>query len=234
MRVVNPRLETPAAPFAARLEVLVPSSQLGPPGSSERALATLGGVTVAEHDHLCVLYRGRSERDRLIFDHLEEGLRAGDTCLYVTTEGNRDGFRAALADDAPDVDLGWLEVREPSSTHLNAGEFSPDGMLALIEDWSRETFAREECRFARAAADMSWALPHVSNGFISDLVSYEARVARWTRAYRQIGVFLYDLDRFGGDLIVSMVNSHPKVLINGVIVENPYSVDPCSTAATGS
>jgi MEDS: MEthanogen/methylotroph, DcmR Sensory domain len=54
-------------------------------------------------------------------------------------------------------------------------------------------------------------LPHVSNGFISDLVSYEARVARWTRAYRQIGVCLYDLDRFGGDVIVSMVNSHAKV-----------------------
>jgi len=108
-------------------------------------------------------------------------------------------------------------------------------MLALIEDWSRETFSREDCRFARAAADMSWALPHVSNGFISNLVSYEARVARWTRAYRQIGVCLYDLDRFGGDVIVSMVNSHPKVWINGVIVENPYySVDPFTTAATGS
>jgi len=35
-------------------------------------------------------------------------------------------------------------------------------------------------------------------------------------------------------VIVSMVNSHPKVLINGVIVENPYSVDPYTTAATGS
>ena len=212
----------------------MPSSQHGPPGSSARALATLGGMTVAEHDHLCVLYRGRSERDRLIFDHLEEGLRAGDTCLYVTTEGNRDGFRAALADDAPDVDLGCLEVREPSSTYLKSGEFSPDGMLALIEEWSRETFAREDCRFARAAADMSWALPHVSNGFIRDLVSYEARVARWTRAYRQIGVCFYDLDRFGGDVIVSMVNSHPKVLINGVIVENPYYADPYTTAAIGS
>ena len=68
-------------------------------------------------------------------------------------------------------------MREPSSTYLKSGEFSPDGMLALIEDWSRATFSREDCRFARAAADMSWALPHVSNGFISDLVSHEARVA---------------------------------------------------------
>jgi hypothetical protein len=64
---------------------------------------------------------------------------------------NRDGFRAALADDAPNVDLGWLEVREPFSTCLKSGEF-PDGMLGLIEDWSWETFAREDCRFARAAA----------------------------------------------------------------------------------
>jgi hypothetical protein len=203
-------------------------------GSSERAPATLGGVELAEHDHLCAFYRGRAERDRLILDHLKEGLRAGDTCLYVTTDGNRAGFRAALADEAPDVDLEWLEVREPSSPCLKPGVFSPTGMLELIEDWSRETFAREGCRFARAAADMSWALPHVSKGLIGDLVSYEARVARWTRAYRQVGVSLYDLDRFGGDVIVAMVNSHPKVWFQGVIVENPYFADPYTGATTGS
>jgi len=46
-----------------------------------------------------------------------------------------------------------LEVREPSSTYLKSGEFSPDGMLALIEDWSRETFSREDCRFVSTAAE---------------------------------------------------------------------------------
>ena len=209
------------------------SQRLGPcSGSSERALVTLGGVAVAEHDHLCALYRGRAERDRLIFDHLEEGLRAGDSCLYVTTEGDRDGFRAALADDAPDVDLGWLEVREPSSTYLQAGVFSSDGMLELIEDWSCKTFAREDCRFARAASDMSWALPYVRTGLMGDLVSYEARVVRWTRAYRQVGVCLYDMDLFGGDVIVAMVMSHPKVWIEGVIVENPYIVEPYTASTT--
>ena len=57
-------------------------------------------------------------------------------------------------------------------------------------------------------------------------------VTRWTRAYRQTGVCMYDLDRFGGDVIVAMVRTHPKVLINGVIVENPYAVDPSTIAAT--
>jgi hypothetical protein len=117
---------------------------------------------------------------------------------------------------------------------LQAGVFSSDGMLELIEDWSCKTFAREDCRFARAVSDMSWALPYVSTGLMGDLVSYEARVVRWTRAYRQVGVCLYDMDLFGGDVIVAMVMSHPKVWIEGVIVENPYFVEPYTAATTGS
>ena len=52
-----------------------------------------------------------------MFDHLQEGLRAGDCCLCVTAEGNRDRFRATLADGASDVDQECLEVSEPSSTY---------------------------------------------------------------------------------------------------------------------
>jgi hypothetical protein len=65
-------------------------------------------------------------------------------------------------------------------------------------------------------------------------VSYEARVVRWTRAYRQVGVCLYDMDLFGGDVIVAMIMSNPKVWIEGVIVENPYFVEPYTAATTGS
>jgi hypothetical protein len=42
-------------------------------------VAALGGAPV--HDHLCAFYRGRAERDRLVLDYLQEGLRAGNTCL---------------------------------------------------------------------------------------------------------------------------------------------------------
>jgi hypothetical protein len=195
------------------------------PGGHELS-PTFGGVAVAVHDHLCALYRGEHERDRLIADHLREGLRAGETCMYVTTEGERDSVLDIVGFGLTDLDLHLLEVREPSSTYLQGGTFSPDEMLELIDGWSRRTFEREGCSFARAAGDMSWALPHVADTLIGKLYDYESRVTHWTRAYPQTAVCLYDLDRFSGDVLIAMINSHPKTWINGVVIDNPYFSPP--------
>jgi hypothetical protein len=188
---------------------------------------------MAVHDHLVAFYQGPAERERLVFDHLEEGLRGGDTCLYVAAEGGRDAFRAGLAADDPSVDLACLEVREPSSTYLRGGVFSRDGMLELIEIWSRESLARKDCSFARYAAEMEWALPYVSKQFIVELADYEVRVARSTRFYPQVTVCLYDIEQFGGDVIVAMADALPRLWIRGTLFENPYCVDARGGRGTG-
>ena len=212
MRISRPTSDSPP-------ELPRPAPGVGP-------VAALGGAPLAVHDHLCAFYRGRAERDRLVLDYLQEGLRAGNTCLYVAAEGDRDAVRTALASDDPDVGRGVLEVREPSSTYLRSGTFSPDGMLELIDDWSREVFDRDDCSFARVAGDMGWAAPLVGERFVRSLAHYEARVTRWTRAYPQVAVCLYDLDLFGGDVIIAMIHSHPQVWLHGVVVDNPYFWGP--------
>jgi hypothetical protein len=83
----------------------------------------------------------------------------------MSAEGDRDDFRTALATDDPEAGLGLLEVREPSSTYLRSGIFSPDGMLELIDNWSREVFDRDDCSFARVAGDMGWAGPACRRAF---------------------------------------------------------------------
>ena len=37
---------------------------------------------------------------------------------------------------------------------------------------------------------------------------------------------LYDLDRFSGEVVVNIVKTHPQVLIQGILVENPYYLGP--------
>ena len=37
---------------------------------------------------------------------------------------------------------------------------------------------------------------------------------------------LYDLDRFSGEVMVNIVKTHPQVLIQGILVENPYYLGP--------
>jgi hypothetical protein len=39
-------------------------------------------------------------------------------------------------------------------------------------------------------------------------------------------VCLYDLERFGGGIVVDLLKTHSRVLVCGAIVENPYCMTP--------
>jgi hypothetical protein len=201
-----------------------------PNAADAEPVADIGGIPVACHGHLCVLYREQAERDQLVLDLVEKGLRAGDTCLYVATEAEDTALRKNLATDDPEVDTTWLDVRQPAGRYRSGAGFTPDGMLDMIGDWSEDAFERKGSRFARAVADMSVAMPHVGEATgeasVGGLAGYEARVARWSRAYPQIGVFFYDLNTLSGDTFVSMVRSHCQLWVGGVVLDNPYFVDP--------
>jgi hypothetical protein len=144
----------------------------------------------------------------------------------LVTEGEHDVVPEVLAVAEPDLDLSLLDVTVPSETYLRTGLFEPDRMLQVIDDWSRTTFGVRQGHFARVIADMSWALPLVSPSFIGDLSDYEARATHWARSYPQTCVCMYDLDRFEGNVIMPVIKAHPKVLMCGLVVENPYFVDP--------
>jgi hypothetical protein len=170
-------------------------------------------------DHVCVCYRGRAEREALMMAYLRDGLGSGQTCLCLPGAGESARVVSALSGD---TDVSLLEVSEPKDAHLHNGVFEPDPMLEMIEEWSRSTFAREDCSFARVVADMSWALPLVCAPFIEDLSNYEARATAWARSYPQSCVCMYDLDRFGGNVICAVIKAHPRVWISGMMLENPY------------
>ena len=54
------------------------------------------------------------------------------------------------------------------------------------------------------------------------LVAEEVSVTEFVLRYPLICLCLYDLDLFGGDLIIPMIKAHPKAWIEGTLVENPY------------
>ena len=42
---------------------------------------------------------------------------------------------------------------------------------------------------------------------------------------------LYDLDRFDGDVLVDILKTHPKVLVGGMVLDNPYYLEPAEFLA---
>ncbi|MFJ8078061.1 MEDS domain-containing protein [Streptomyces sp. NPDC096176] len=196
------------------------------------AVTAVGGIPLAPGDHICALHRGREERDRLITPFFADGLREGQTCVFLAPEGEGRAFRDLLATTVPEVRrvCGNLQIKPPEETYLRNGTFDGDRMLDLLYSWSYRTFSEGDAGFACLAADMSWARPLVRPAFTAELIRYETRATRWLRSYPQVGVCLYDLDTFGGDLIIPLIKAHPRVWLNGMVFENPYCLGPDEVA----
>jgi hypothetical protein len=188
---------------------------------------TLGipGLEMQAGDHVCAFYRG-SERDELLIPYLEAGLRTGDKCICVVDTSRPETLLAAL--DEPLVAEGMqrhqLALLSSKAAYLLGGEFVPERMLRFWDDNVRSALAEEGYSFVRSVGEMTWALCEARG--VDRLVPYESELNRFLPRYPQVILCLYDVERFSGDIILDMLKTHPKVLLNGMVLDNPYYLEP--------
>ncbi|HYT38081.1 MAG TPA: MEDS domain-containing protein [Acidimicrobiia bacterium] len=187
---------------------------------------TINGLRAQTGDHICAFYRGREERDLLVVPFLQEGVRAGDVCLCITGRTNHRHLERSVLDGCDDADPELLQMDDAEDTYLAGGSFSADRMLTYWSDWGHKTFEAQGRTFARAATDMSWAQNVITGRLIDDFMGYEVQATRYARAYPQVALCLYDLEKFRGNVIIPVLKVHPKVFFGGMLLENPYYVDP--------
>lgn len=179
----------------------------------------LGDLSLGAGDHVCAFYRGGEERDALLMPYLNEGLMAGDKCIYVSDSRPPASLRADLhADDAR------LDVLSSEEGYLAGGSFSATRMVQSLHERVSAILRDETFTFVRLAGDMSWAVRDVPG--VEQLLTYETELKGFYDRYPAVGICLYDLERFRGDVIVDVLKTHPKVLIGRMLFENPYYVDP--------
>jgi hypothetical protein len=179
-------------------------------------VATLGGHPLSTHDHVCVFFHGGEERDRLVLPFLSDGLAAGHAVLFLASAGETAHLRAQLGD------RGDLELAEPDAGHLRNGRYAPAELLEGLERWAVRKRVADGRVFGRLAGDMSWIARLQTPQLIETLVAEEVSVTGLVQSYPQVCLCLYDLDLFGGDLIIPMIKAHPKAWIEGTLIENPY------------
>lgn len=175
--------------------------------------------------HVCAFYRGDSDRDRLLSGYLGAGLAAGDKCICVVDSAFTAGRLRSLtrAPSGPDYATGQLDIHLPESTYLAGGEFTPSDMLTF---WTEGMIKaqHEGYSFCRLAGEMTWALRDAPG--VQNLVGYESELNRITSSSPVVVLCLYDLDLFSGEVVINIVKTHPQVLVQGILVENPYYVGP--------
>jgi len=175
--------------------------------------------------HVCAFYRGDADRDRLLTGYLSAGLTAGDKCICIVDfERTAERLEQLSRTSREPGSFGrQLDIHLPESTYLAGGEFTTSDMLTF---WTESMIKAqiEGYSFCRLVGEMTWALRDVPG--VEHLIGYESELNRVTPSYPVVVLCLYDLDRFSGEIVVNVVKTHPQVLVQGILVENPYYIEP--------
>jgi len=179
-------------------------------------------------DHVCALYFGDTERDEILFPFLRAGLLEGDKCLCLIDQETPsyvvDGLRTTGDLPAPRTSDEWLEVDECRNVYLPDGRFSPEAMIDYLGVKLSTAMDTGRYEKVRAAGEMSWALDQPPGA--EHLLDYESEINRTAADSPQILLCMYDLALVGGALVVDLLKTHPKVMLGGVVRDNPHCMSP--------
>ncbi|MGY0386074.1 MEDS domain-containing protein [Nocardioides sp. WG-D5] len=190
------------------------------------SLGIPGIGAVSSGTHFCALYSGPVERDRLLYPFLEEGLRQGDKCLCLIDDVEPIVVRdRALGQPGPAYSRrsGQLDVERTSDAYLRSGEFNVEDMMSYLSE-NLDAAAEEDFDLLRAAGEMSWVLPGPLGW--DDLFRYESGLNAVVDEMPAILICLYDLQKFGADMLVEVLRTHPKVLLDRTVIDNPHYLTP--------
>jgi hypothetical protein len=168
------------------------------------------------------LYLGEQERDEILLPYLRAGLRDGDKCVCIVDTSSVE-LLSSIGDEyevGAYVASKQLEVHSASETYLHSRPFSPDAMIAFWESTVGAAIRDGSFDFARSSGEVPWDVrtPPLRTQFFR----YEAALSAFAPRYPQTFLCLYDLGLVGGGFLVDIMRTHPKLLMGGLILENPH------------
>jgi len=192
----------------------------------ERVALGVGGLEAEPGDHICGVFSGEQERDQVLIPFLQAGLASGDKCICVV-DGTAPGeIVAALGPTGEAAALTTskqLEVIGASDLYLRSGRFSADEVIgswkAAISD------AMYAGQFDAVRVVETWSRRDVIPD-MNELLMLESEMNRYLPLYPQVVMCLYDMDQFGSGALVNLVMTHPRMLVGGMVIENPYYLTP--------
>ena len=172
-------------------------------------------------DHVCAFYNeGSNSLDDIVVDYVSNGLRARNKCACFTSARTASSVRDRIPGELMKPE-GILQFFTQAEAFLAGGEFSKVAFQRDMEGLVKEALSGgyERCWVLADAAFI------VRNSFsIDEWFAFEAEVNEFAPRYPWFGMCLYNLDRFDGELVMKVFQTHPRIFVNGMVIDNPYYV----------
>jgi len=185
------------------------------------------GSQFGDARHVCAFFHSREEEYRVLLPFIKAGFECGDRAFHVVDPRLREEHLRRLTAGGIDVagskPSGQLKLCGWHEAHVQGGRFDKNRMLTFLEE-ALEDGTRQGFRLSRSIGHMEWALEGLPG--VEDLVEYEARLNYMLPRFKDPVICVYDLNKFGGAIVVDILRTHPMVIIGGTLQENPFYVPP--------
>jgi MEDS: MEthanogen/methylotroph, DcmR Sensory domain len=185
------------------------------------------GGTLGRQRHICTFFNSTDEEYRVLRSFIKDGFELGDKTFHLVNPERREEHLKRLAEAGINVqeamDTGQLEVRPWQDGPLRGGRFNQEAWVMSFENVLQSGPASGYPK-TRFLADMEWALVDLPG--VENLIEFETRVNYVIPKYDDIVICAYDLSKFGADVVMDALRTHPVVIIGGLLQENPFFVPP--------
>lgn len=181
--------------------------------------------SVPSGTHVCAFISGPEQRDKVVMPFLADGIRAGQKCICILESLDPPDVLARLGrqvDVAGPVQTGQLQLGTPADSYLVSGRFDTEDMLSYWEQAAMQNSVTYG--LTRGAGEMPSVLDNAAGR--AEFLRYEARLTGLVARLPQVILCLYDLRRFGAEVLMDALRTHPMVVVDSMTHENPYFIDP--------
>ena len=187
----------------------------------------LAGCELGEARHVCAFFNSREDEYSVTLPFIKEGFECGDKAVSIINPARRADHLQRLSFHGIDVTSaqrnGQLEVLDWKDTFFRYGPFDADQQLALLKQVLKSG-KQQGFRTSRCVGHAEWAFQEGAS--LDLLLEFEARINHiWPRSADTF-ICCYDLARFGGDIVIDAIRTHPMVIIGGILQHNPFFVPP--------
>lgn len=178
-------------------------------------------------NHLVALYRDEREVMGYVTAFIQSSLAKNARCIYITG-----------AMDTPELLSQWAELWtqgnkdgellfvDRSDVYTQNGAFSPDRMVKMIKTLVEDAL-KEGYQFLAITGELSWLVEYPQAEEL--MVEYEWKLNKHVfDEYPVSALCRYNLNMFSDDLIRSIIQTHPIILWQNKIHNNPYYIPPAN------
>jgi hypothetical protein len=176
---------------------------------------------------VCGFFDSPEDEYAVTLPFVKDGLQRGEKSFHIVDPALREEYTRRLGQAGisvgPTQETGQLEIRPWTEAYLRRGHFDQNDMLQLIQDvlGGARTAGYP---LTRLIAHMEWS--REDRPGVDDIVEYETRLNYVLPKYPDPVLWLYETPKYGGDVVMDILLTHPLVVVGGTVRTNPFFVPP--------